>query len=77
MLVFDLLSSVFECLTFAVVWYAMHAATEKSRTGWFLESIVSGTLIVLIVRKGRPFFKSRPDVHLTAGMAAAIFLALS
>ena len=34
--------------------------TEQFRTGWFLESVISASLIVLVIRSRRPFFKSRP-----------------
>ena len=60
MLVFGLITSVFDYLTFAVlIW--LHANVGQFRTGWFIESIVSAALIVLVVRSRRPFFKSRPS----------------
>jgi Mg2+-importing ATPase len=60
MMVFGLVSSVFDYLTFgALIW--LNATTEQFRTGWFIESIVSASLIVLVVRTRRPFFKSRPS----------------
>ena len=76
MLVFGTLSSVFDCLTFAVlIW--LGATTEQFRTGWFIESIVSASLIVLVVRSRRPFFSSRPSKLLglaTAAVVVATFL---
>jgi Mg2+-importing ATPase len=63
MLVFGLISSVFDYLTFGVlIW--LHANVAQFRTGWFIESIVSAALIVLVVRSRRPFFKSRPSTLL-------------
>ena len=65
MFVFGIISSVFDCLTFAVlIWF--RATMEQFRTGWFIESVVSASLIVLVVRSRRPFFKSRPRVHFLA-----------
>lgn len=60
MIVFGLVSSVFDYLTFGVlIW--LKATIEQFRTGWFIESILSAALIVLVVRTRRPFFRSRPS----------------
>ena len=60
MLVFGLVSSVFDYLTFGVlIW--LNATVQQFRTGWFIESIVSAALIVLVVRTRRPFLRSRPS----------------
>jgi Mg2+-importing ATPase len=73
MLVFGILSSVFDCLTFgALIW--LGATMEQFRTGWFIESIVSASLIVLVVRSRRPLCKSRPS-KLLAWATAAVVLA--
>jgi P-type Mg2+ transporter len=64
MVVFGLVSSVFDYLTFgALIW--LSATVQQFRAGWFIESIISATLIVLVVRTRRPFFKSRPSRLLT------------
>jgi Mg2+-importing ATPase len=34
------------------------------RTGWFIESVISASLIVLVIRSRRPFFKSFPGKYL-------------
>ena len=64
MLVFGILSSVFDYLTFGLLLLVFHAKPEQFRTGWFLESVISATLIVLVIRSRRPFFKSRPGKNL-------------
>ena len=57
MIVFGLVSSVFDYRTFgALIW--PKATVQQFRTGWFIESIVSAALIVLVVRTRRPFFRS-------------------
>jgi Mg2+-importing ATPase len=61
MLTFGLLSSVFDYLTFGVLLGVLHAGVAQFRTGWFLESVTSATLIVLVIRSERPFFRSRPS----------------
>ena len=74
MLVFGTLSSLFDCLTFAVlIW--LGATMEQFRTGWFIESIVSASLIVLVVRSRRPFFKSSPSKLLAIATGAVVVAA--
>lgn len=64
MLTFGILSSVFDYLTFGVLLFVLHATPAQFRTGWFLESVVSASLIVLVIRSRRPFLKSRPGTLL-------------
>jgi len=64
MIVFGLLSSVFDYLTFGVLLYYFKAAQTEFQTGWFIESVVSATLIVLVIRTRKPFFKSKTGKYL-------------
>ncbi len=64
MLTFGLVSSVFDYLTFGVLLLFLHATPQQFRTGWFLESVISASLIVLVIRTRKPFFKSRPGRQL-------------
>jgi Mg2+-importing ATPase len=66
MLTFGLVSSVFDYLTFGVLILFLHAGPAEFRTGWFVESVVSATMIVLVVRTRRSFFRSRPGRALLA-----------
>jgi len=60
MLTFGLLSSVFDYATFGALIFLFRATTDQFRTGWFLESVISASIIVLVVRTRRPFYRSRP-----------------
>ena len=60
MLTFGILSSVFDYLTFAVLLLILHATTDQFRTGWFLESVISASVTVLVIRTRKPFFRSKP-----------------
>ena len=60
MVTFGILSSVFDYLTFALLLLVLHATEVQFRTGWFLESVISASLIVLVIRSRKPFFRSRP-----------------
>jgi Mg2+-importing ATPase len=60
MMVFGLVSSAFDYLTFAVLLFVLKADPAQFRTGWFVESVVSAALIVLVIRTRRPVLASRP-----------------
>jgi Mg2+-importing ATPase len=63
MMVFGPVSSIFDFLTFWVMLSLLHAGHTGFRTGWFIESIATQTLVVYVIRTRRvPFFRSRPSV---------------
>jgi Mg2+-importing ATPase len=64
MLTFGILSSVFDYLTFGVLLMILHATTDQFRTGWFLESVISASVMVLVIRTRRSFFRSKPGKYL-------------
>ncbi|MHA4811682.1 magnesium-translocating P-type ATPase [Flavitalea flava] len=72
MLLFGLLSSIFDYLTFVVLLLVMKADEKVFQTGWFVESVISATLIVLVVRTRLPFLKSLPGKYL--GMATGCII---
>jgi Mg2+-importing ATPase len=65
MVTFGLISSAFDYLTFGVLLFILHAPKGLFRTGWFVESVISASVIVLIIRSRRPFFKSVPGKYLS------------
>jgi Mg2+-importing ATPase len=74
MLLFGPLSSVFDFATFAVLWFVLHAGPAEFRTGWFVESVVSASLVVLVVRTRGAAWRSLPARGLalaTVGVCAA------
>ena len=64
MVTFGLVSSVFDYLTFGLLLLLLHVNEGQFRTGWFLESVISASMIVLIIRSRRPFFRSKPGKYL-------------
>ena len=76
MVVFGLVSSVCDYLTFGVLLLVMHANTVQFRTGWFLESVVTAALIVLVIRTRKRFYRSRPSSPLLLATLAIVALAL-
>jgi Mg2+-importing ATPase len=72
MLTFGLVSSVFDYLTFGVLLLLLHATPDQFRTGWFLESVISASLIVLVIRTRGPFYRSRPGRQLLMATLAIV-----
>lgn len=60
MLTFGLVSSIFDYLTFGVLLLILHASPEEFRTGWFVESVISASLIVMVIRTRRFFIEANP-----------------
>jgi Mg2+-importing ATPase len=76
MFVFGLMSSVFDYLTFGVLLHFMIANKQLFQTGWFTESVISATLIVLVIRTRLPFFKSLPAIYLSIATLLVISFVL-
>ena len=67
MIRFGPISSMFDFATFAVMLWVFDAAAPEFRSGWFVESLATQTLIVFVIRTRRvPFFRSRPSRPLLA-----------
>ncbi|HUL31890.1 MAG TPA: magnesium-translocating P-type ATPase [Thermodesulfobacteriota bacterium] len=64
MMTFGPVSSIFDFLTFGVLLFVLHAQPDLFRTGWFLESVISASVIVLVIRTRRPFHQSKPGKYL-------------
>jgi P-type Mg2+ transporter len=61
MSVFGPVSSIFDFLTFFVTLQLLHASHSEFRSGWFVESLATQTLVVYVIRTRRvPFVRSRP-----------------
>jgi P-type Mg2+ transporter len=76
MVVFGLLSSVFDYLTFGALLLLLHAQPEQFRTGWFIESTISASLVVLVVRTRQSIFNSKPGKYLFWATSATVAMAL-
>jgi len=72
MLVFGVLSSIFDYMTFGVLRWGLHAGPVEFRTGWFLESVVSAAMIVLVVRTRHRLVSTLPSAPLAIATACAI-----
>jgi Mg2+-importing ATPase len=65
MIFFGPLSSVFDFITFGVMLWVFHAGAGEFRSGWFVESLATQTLVIFAIRTRRiPFFRSHPSLPL-------------
>lgn len=64
MIVFGLLSTIFDYATFAVLLFVLHSTVNQFRTAWFMESVISASIVVLVIRTRKPMFKSKPRKYL-------------
>ncbi len=65
MLFFGPISSVFDFVTFGVMVWGFNAGPALFRSGWFVESLATQTLVIFVIRTRRvPFFRSRPSIAL-------------
>jgi P-type Mg2+ transporter len=76
MITFGIVSSVFDYCTFGLLLFILHATQVQFRTGWFIESVVSASLVVLVIRTRKPFYKSRPGNYLFITTLSIFFAAL-
>lgn len=75
MLAFGPISSIFDFATFFVMLRVFNAAAPLFRAGWFVESLVTQTLVVFLIRTRRvPFWRSRPSTALLATTLACAFV---
>ena len=62
MMLFGSISSLFDFVTFALMLGPFDAGPALFRSGWFVESLATQTLVVFVIRTRRiPFWRSRPS----------------
>lgn len=61
MIVFGLVSSVFDILTFALLILVFRASEPTFQTSWFMISLLTELAVVLVLRTHRPVFRSKPS----------------
>jgi Mg2+-importing ATPase len=73
MFLFGPASSLFDFATFALMLGAFHASAGEFRSGWFIESIATQTLIIFAIRTRRvPFLRSRPALGVVVAALAVV-----
>ena len=61
MVVFGLISSAFDLMTFAVLLLVFHADQATFQTSWFVVSLLTELAVVLVLRTHIPAFRSKPS----------------
>jgi Mg2+-importing ATPase len=75
MILFGLVSSIFDYLTFGTLLFIFRASPEEFRTGWFIESLLTQLVIAMVVRTRHVFFRSRPGTLLL--VSALVFIGIT
>jgi Mg2+-importing ATPase len=80
MIAFGPISSIFDFVTFGLLLLLVgtsDAAAPAFHAGWFIESLFTQILVVLVIRTRRtPFWRSRPSKQLVAAIVAALVAAV-
>jgi Mg2+-importing ATPase len=78
MILFGLVSTVFDLATFAVLRLVTHADAATFRTAWFVVSLLTELAALLVLRTARPFWRRGPSPFLlwSSVFVAALALAL-
>ncbi|MGA1865011.1 MAG: magnesium-translocating P-type ATPase [bacterium] len=72
MVIFGPVSSLFDFITFGVLYFIFRSPEPVFHTGWFLESLCTQTLVIYVIRTGKiPFIESKPSLAL---MMTSIFI---
>ena len=77
MIVIGVVSSIFDFLTFAALVFILKATPEVFRTGWFIESVMTEVLIILVMRTWKPFYTSMPGGPLLSAMIIVLLVTLA
>lgn len=74
MITFGFISSVFDYVTFGVLLLWFRAGEGQFQSSWFLVSILTELLVLLVMRTRRPFFQSKPaPLLLLSSIGVGIF----
>jgi len=64
MIVFGLISSIFDFITFTSLLFIFKTSIELFRSAWFLESLLTQIFILLVLRTKKFFLNSNPSIFL-------------
>ncbi len=72
MLTLGPISSVFDIVTFVVMLRVFRAGEALFRTGWFVESLATQTLVIFVIRTAARPWRSRPSRGLLVGVLGCL-----
>ncbi|ACN99563.1 magnesium-translocating P-type ATPase [Sulfurihydrogenibium azorense] len=74
MVVFGLISSFFDYVTFGVLLFIFHLSPEYFRSGWFIEAMLTQLLVILVLRTKNSFYRSKPSNYLAFSILTIVSL---
>ena len=75
MVIMGPISSIFDFLTFGLLYGILHLSAGSFQTGWFIESLATQIFVVYIIRtKLLPFIQSRPSKYLVSGTLLMVLI---
>jgi Mg2+-importing ATPase len=77
MLVFGIASTLFDLATFVLLLRIFKADEVTFQTGWFVVSVLTELVVVLVLRTRQPFYRSRPSALLFWATIAVAVLAVA
>jgi Mg2+-importing ATPase len=78
MIFFGPISSIFDFLTFFVMYFGFHAQAPLFQTAWFIESLFTQTLVIFAIRTTTiPFYRSKPSKMLVLNIAIVLIVAIA
>jgi Mg2+-importing ATPase len=72
-----LVSSLFDFITFAVLLMLFRSTPPAFRTGWFVESLMTQTLVLFVIRTTGNPFHSRPSALLAMTVCGTVLVGLA
>jgi len=72
-----LVSSLFDFVTFGVLLMLFRSTPPAFRTGWFIESLMTQTLVLFVIRTTGNPFRSRPSPLLAATVCGTVVVGLA
>jgi Mg2+-importing ATPase len=70
-------SSLFDFATFFVLLKVLHAHAALFHTGWFVESLATQALVILVIRTASSPFRSRPSRALLVSTLGIVGIGLA
>jgi Mg2+-importing ATPase len=78
MFTFGLTSTMFDLITFFMLFKIFSLTGSTFQTGWFIESFITQSLVIFLIRSDKSFFKLEPaNKIVVVSMFSAIIIALS
>ncbi|MCZ2442552.1 MAG: cation transporting ATPase C-terminal domain-containing protein, partial [Flavobacteriales bacterium] len=77
MLIFGIHSSLFDIITFIILYFILRVKESEFQTSWFIESVLTELFILFIIRTHKKFFISKPGRYLFIFSLLAIIITIA